>query len=68
MGHSVLPHKVSYRSDLFELENLTTFESINNALLEFEGVLNENNFDRAIGNLLVSDQQNALVVELVLSG
>ena len=55
--------KITYRAGLFDPVNLTTIETIDNALDEFGAVLNEANYAQALEVLL----EQTHIVELLLS-
>lgn len=55
---------MAYRAQLFNPKSLTTTKDIEDALLEFEGVLTEKNFIPVLDNLL----DNPGIIELILSG
>lgn len=56
--------KVTYRSGLFDAQNLSSIEGIENALLQFSTVLTEANHNQVLQDLLNKDR----IIELVLSG
>ncbi|KAJ7794031.1 P-loop containing nucleoside triphosphate hydrolase protein, partial [Mycena olivaceomarginata] len=61
----VPPHKVSYRSDLFDISALTSIDAIENAVDEFRAIVNETNGERMLDNVIAHEPP--AVVRLVLS-
>jgi hypothetical protein len=58
------PHKVSYRTGLFDPSNLTSPSEIDSALLEFGAVINRTNYAEVLKDLV--EKRN--IVVLILSG
>ncbi|KAJ6544312.1 hypothetical protein B0H19DRAFT_1076434 [Mycena capillaripes] len=61
----VSPRKPSYRSDLFDPSAFTSIEAVENAIEEFQGIVNEVNAERILDDMI--SHESSAVVRLVLS-